>query len=101
MINQKTDWALKLLSQMKFWNIQVISRLSLIGVTHEKLMIAAAGAGKTTYLVNQASEVCDGKVLITTFTIENSVEIKKKLTNKYGFIPSNIIVKTWFDFSFK
>ena len=46
MINQKTDWALKLLSQMKFWNIQVISRLSLIGVTHEKLMIAAAGAGR-------------------------------------------------------
>ena len=42
--------------------------------------------------------MCDGKVLITTFTIENSVEIKKKLTNKYGFIPSNIIVKTWFDF---
>jgi DNA helicase-2/ATP-dependent DNA helicase PcrA len=64
----------------------------------KKLMIAAAGAGKTTYLVNQASEVCDGKVLITTFTIENSVEIKKKLTKKYGFIPSNIIVKTWFDF---
>lgn len=64
----------------------------------KKLMIAAAGAGKTTYLINQASDVTAEKVLITTFTIENSIEIKKKLIEEHGFIPSHIIVKTWFDF---
>jgi len=64
----------------------------------KKLMIAAAGAGKTTYLTEQAYNVDDGKVLITTFTIENSVEIKKKLIKKFGYMPSYIVVKTWFDF---
>jgi len=61
-------------------------------------MIAAAGAGKTTHLIEQAHSVLDGNVLITTFTVENSVEIKNKLLKKYGYIPSHIVVKTWFDF---
>lgn len=64
----------------------------------KKLMIAAAGAGKTTYLIDQAHSVSNGKVLITTFTIENCGEIKRKLIKKYGYIPSHIEVKTWFDF---
>ena len=67
----------------------------------KKLMIAAAGAGKTTYLINRAHDVVGGKVLITTFTIENHNEIKKKLIKKYGFIPPHIEVKTWFDFLLK
>lgn len=64
----------------------------------KKLMIAAAGAGKTTYLVKQTKYVSNEKILITTFTIENSLEIKKKIIKEYGFIPSNIVIKTWFDF---
>ncbi|OTG64508.1 hypothetical protein B9T29_00560 [Acinetobacter sp. ANC 3903] len=64
----------------------------------KKLMIAAAGAGKTTYLINQTKHISNEKILITTFTIENSVEIKKKIIREYGFIPFNIVIKTWFDF---
>ena len=43
-----------------------------------RLMIAAAGAGKTTYLVEEALKQ-SGNVLITTFTNANEMEIKKKL----------------------
>lgn len=64
----------------------------------KKLMIAAAGAGKTTYLIGQAHNANDEKVLITTFTIENTEEIKRKIIKKYGFLPSNIEIKTWFNF---
>lgn len=64
----------------------------------KKLIIAAAGAGKTTYLIDQTKNINNEKILITTFTIENSLEIKKKIIKEYGFIPSNIVVKTWFDF---
>lgn len=64
----------------------------------KKLMIAAAGAGKTTFLINKALSETNGKVLVTTFTIENCAEIKRKLIAENGFIPSHITVKTWFDF---
>ena len=36
-----------------------------------KLIIAAAGSGKTTHLVNEALKITDKKVLIRTFTETN------------------------------
>ena len=64
----------------------------------KKLMIAAAGAGKTTFLVQEALKVKNKKVLITTFTDENVKEIKKKFIELNGFIPHNIHIKGWFSF---
>ena len=43
-----------------------------------RLIIAAAGSGKTTYLVRQAMQQSDS-VLITTYTIANELEIRKKI----------------------
>lgn len=63
-----------------------------------KLVIAAAGSGKTTYLVNRALEIRDAKVLITTFTLSNENEIRKKIININGCVPSNITIQTWFSF---
>lgn len=56
-----------------------------------KLMIAAAGSGKTTFLVNEALKINDEKVLITTFTDANENEIRKKFLelNGYGTIKYN------------
>jgi DNA helicase-2/ATP-dependent DNA helicase PcrA len=60
-----------------------------------KLIIAAAGSGKTTYLVDRAKKIKDENVLITTYTEENETEIRKKF---YGRIPQNITIQTWFSF---
>lgn len=62
-----------------------------------KLIIAAAGAGKTTYLVEEAVKRT-GNVLITTFTEENEAEIYDKFISKYGFVPGNVTIQTWFSF---
>jgi DNA helicase-2/ATP-dependent DNA helicase PcrA len=62
-----------------------------------KLVIAAAGSGKTTSLVNDALEQT-GKVLITTFTQANEAEIRKKIIQRNGCIPDHIVVQTWFSF---
>ena len=62
-----------------------------------KLIIAAAGSGKTTHLVDKALKE-DGNVLITTFTEANEGEIKKKLLKRVKYIPKNIVVQTWFSF---
>lgn len=61
-----------------------------------KFMIAAAGAGKTTFLVEKALKLKDGNVLITTYTQANKEEIRKKIIEKNKCIPKHITVQTWF-----
>ena len=65
-----------------------------------KLIIAAAGSGKTTTLVLNALSQTQ-RVLITTFTQANEQEIKKKIIEINGCIPEHIVVQTWFAFLLK
>jgi len=61
-----------------------------------KLVIAAAGSGKTTYIINEASKAVHKSVLITTYTIANANEIRKKIIQVNGCMPPNIEIQTWF-----
>ena len=73
-------------------------------MNNNKLIIAVAGSGKTTRLVNEALNIKSKKVLITTYTIANETEIKNKIINEnkkqngLACIPTNITVQTWFSF---
>ncbi|GFN30447.1 UvrD-helicase domain-containing protein [Paenibacillus xylaniclasticus] len=60
-----------------------------------RLIIAAAGSGKTTFLVNEALKT-SSTVLITTYTQANEAEIRKKFIEINGCVPSNVTVQTWF-----
>jgi len=62
-----------------------------------KLLIAAAGAGKTTFLIKEANKI-NSRILITTYTRSNEEEIKKAIINEYGCIPSHIDLLTWYEF---
>lgn len=66
--------------------------------TNNKLIIAAAGSGKTTFLVEEALKQKEGKVLITTYTQANEAEIRKKIIETNKCIPENVTVQTWFSF---
>lgn len=70
-------------------------------LTNNKLIIAAAGSGKTTFLVDEALKQKEGKVLITTYTQANEAEIRKKIIEKNKCIPKNVTVQTWFSFLLK
>ncbi len=63
-----------------------------------KVVIAAAGSGKTTFLVRQALEIKNEWVLITTYTQYNEAEIRQKFYDLNGCIPSNVVIMTWFSF---
>lgn len=63
-----------------------------------KVIISAAGSGKTTFIVNDSLSKKDKKVLILTYTIDNLSEIKKKMIELNGVIPHNIEIKSWFSF---
>ncbi|MBI9110723.1 UvrD-helicase domain-containing protein [Maridesulfovibrio ferrireducens] len=67
-----------------------------------KCIIAAAGSGKTTYIVKKALEAkSNERVLITTYTQENEKEIRNKIIKKNLSIPRNITVQTWWSFLFQ
>lgn len=63
-----------------------------------KLIVAAAGSGKTTHLVREALKIYNQKVLITTYTEANEREITKKFFELNGCIPENVTIQTWFSF---
>ena len=65
---------------------------------NNRLIIAAAGAGKTTFLVQEAHQKSNKKILITTFTDNNASEIKKKFIDLYGSVPGNVTVLPWVSF---
>lgn len=65
---------------------------------NNRFIIAAAGAGKTTYIVRKACAQPDKKILITTYTTENYLGIKEKIIKEKGHIPKNITIQTWFSF---
>jgi superfamily I DNA/RNA helicase len=67
-------------------------------MNQNKLIVAAAGAGKTTFLVNEALKIKEERVLITTYTQANEFEIRKKIIEINQCIPPNVIVQTWFSF---
>ncbi len=63
-----------------------------------KIVIAAAGAGKTTYLVEEAIKIKKERVLVTTYTESNEAEIRNKFYELAGHVPKNIVIMTWFSF---
>lgn len=66
-------------------------------MSENKLIIAAAGSGKTRHLVNEALGK-EGSVLILTYTLSNEDVIKRRLIKHAACIPRNVTVQTWFSF---
>ena len=62
-----------------------------------KVIIAAAGSGKTEFIVNEALKK-SSPVLITTFTDKNAEEIRNRFYKKNGVIPPNITILPWYTF---
>ena len=67
-----------------------------------KFIVACAGSGKTTTIVKEALMAPQHeRMLITTFTDENSEEIKRKIVAHVGYIPPNVDVLPWFTFEIR
>ncbi|MCG5130047.1 UvrD-helicase domain-containing protein [Enterobacter mori] len=68
-----------------------------------KVIIASAGAGKSTFVVNEAlkASISGKRILITTFTEACRDEINVKIIKKNGCVPPNLYVITWFSFLIK
>jgi len=65
---------------------------------NNNVVIASAGSGKTTFLVEEALSRSDKKIAIITYTNNNVDEIKRKFYEKHGRIPRRVDVWPWFTF---
>ena len=64
-----------------------------------RLVIAGAGTGKTTLLLNEAVEHCESKnVLYLTYTDQNAWEFEAAVTERIGYHPHSITIMTWYSF---
>lgn len=61
-----------------------------------RLILAVAGSGKTTYLINRLD--LEHRFLIVTYTDNNYAHLRKSVINKFGYEPTNITLLTYFQF---
>lgn len=62
----------------------------------KKLILAVAGSGKTSYIVNCLNQ--EKKSLIVTYTINNFNNLKNKILIKFGYIPEKIKLYSYYNF---
>lgn len=62
----------------------------------KRLILSVAGSGKTTFIINQLN--LETRSLIITYTNNNYDNLRKKVVDKFGYIPESIRIYTYFDF---
>lgn len=65
----------------------------------KKLVLAVAGSGKTTEIIDKIKH--NDKAIIITYTENNFTNIKNKIIKKFNEIPPSIRVYTYFSFLYK
>jgi len=65
----------------------------------KRVVLAVAGSGKTKTIIDKLE--LDSRALIVTYTINNTSNLKRRIIEKFGFIPSGIRVYTYFSFLMK
>lgn len=62
----------------------------------KRLILAVAGSGKTTHILNQLDE--ESRHLIVTYTRENICNLKSGIERKFNYFPDNIKLYSLFEF---
>lgn len=65
----------------------------------KKVIFAVAGSGKTTYITQILN--LEKRFLLITYTENNKENIYNIVFQKFGYIPSNILILTYFSFLFQ
>lgn len=62
----------------------------------KRVIFAVAGSGKTTELVNQIEK--GERCVVFTYTEENVLNLRRKISERFGFVPESVQVMTYFSF---
>ena len=62
----------------------------------KKVIFAVAGSGKTTHIVSGLD--LERRFLLVTYTDNNLSHLRRKIIEKFGFLPSNVVLLSYFTF---
>lgn len=62
----------------------------------KRLILAVAGSGKTTYIINKLD--LDRNHLVITYTINNLRNLRTKIVKRWGYFPKNIRLFSYYNF---
>lgn len=63
-----------------------------------RVVVASAGSGKTTKIVDLACADVTARAALVTYTINNTSGIEKLIYERTGFIPPHVTISTWYSF---
>jgi DNA helicase II / ATP-dependent DNA helicase PcrA len=63
-----------------------------------RIVLASAGSGKTTLIVEDACNAPDYRSALLTYTINNAAVLRSRVFDCKGFVPPNVTVSTWYTF---
>lgn len=61
-----------------------------------RIILAVAGSGKTTFLINTLD--LEKRFLIVTYTDNNVAHIRRCIINRFGYVPQSITLMSYFQF---
>ncbi len=62
----------------------------------KRVVFAVAGSGKSSEIINRID--VDSRALVVTYTEQNTKQLKRRIIQKFGFIPEGVRVYTYFTF---
>jgi DNA helicase-2/ATP-dependent DNA helicase PcrA len=62
----------------------------------KSVIFAVAGSGKTTRIVEQLD--VERRVLLLTYTENNHTDLRRRIIERFGYVPDNIVLRTYFAF---
>lgn len=64
----------------------------------KRLILAVAGSGKTSYIINSLN--LEERTAIITYTVANQAHLKSEIVKKFGYIPDNIHLFGFWQFTY-
>jgi ATP-dependent DNA helicase UvrD/PcrA len=63
-----------------------------------RIIVASAGSGKTTAIVDRACAAMKSRVAVVTYTTNNTSGIERLIYGRAGHIPAHVTISTWYSF---
>jgi len=65
----------------------------------KRVILAVAGSGKSSLIISSLD--VNKKTLLITYTVENYLTLRRKVAGRFGYVPENVVIYTYFQFLYQ